>query len=350
MLTETNNKLKPYKAHISNEKRLIELLPLGTPLSILIDPCNICNFKCTFCPTSDAKLLKSVGRPKGIMDFNLFCKIIEDIKEFKEKIKRLHLYKDGEPFLNKDLSSMISCAKQSNVADYIETTTNASLISKNVAKEIIEAGLDVIRISIEHINDDGYKKVTGSFSDYEMIRKNVEYLFNLKQKMNSSLKIHAKIIDVGLSDSEKHKFIQDFSNISDSINIDTLMGWSNSDIKDFTLGNESTIKTNIDSNYFLKKDRKVCPEPFKTMSINFNGLVSVCCVDWSLGTVIGDVNNESLFNIWNGEKLQRFRILHLSQQRNQIKACSNCHYIQGMRPISDLDGYTEDLLKVYNNI
>ena len=62
-----------------------------------------CNFRCTFCPTGDYELLKSVSRPLGVMPYELFCKIIDDLKEFPEKLKSLRLYKDGEPFLNKNL-------------------------------------------------------------------------------------------------------------------------------------------------------------------------------------------------------------------------------------------------------
>src|SRR5690606_29355423 len=44
-------------------KPLRETLPLSVPETIHLDPTNLCNFKCTFCPTGDRALLKSVGRP-----------------------------------------------------------------------------------------------------------------------------------------------------------------------------------------------------------------------------------------------------------------------------------------------
>ena len=87
--------------------KLITLLPLDTPLSLLIDPSNICNFQCKFCPTGDKELLKSVNRPKGMMEYDLFCKIVDDIAGFNKKIRKIDIYKDGEPFLNKDVCRMI---------------------------------------------------------------------------------------------------------------------------------------------------------------------------------------------------------------------------------------------------
>lgn len=330
---------------LSGYRKLAEVLPLPGPFTIHVDPTNRCNFKCTFCPTGDFDLLKSVQRPKGDMSIELFVKIIDDIAEFDKKVKRLHLYKDGEPFLHRDLGAMIGYAKNKDVAESVETTTNGSLLTQKRAVEIIEAGLDQIRISVYHVTNQGYQQLTETFSNYERVRQNVELLFNEKTRRGSHLRIHTKIIDVKLSEQEKEKFKTDFGPISDTININNLMGWSLSGSKDFTLGYPTT--GGDDGTSPLKKDRKVCPDPFKTMSVNFNGLVSICCVDWSLGTIVGDVRTERLVDIWNGEKLHRFRMLHLTGQRQRIPACANCQYLQGMHPMTDLDDHAAELAKVY---
>jgi len=269
---------------------LADLLPLAMPLSLLIDPTNKCNFQCTFCPTGDSGLLDSVGRSLGFMDYDLFTKIIDDLgsmcSEEGGKLRKLDLYKDGEPLLNKKLASMIAYAKEKEVSDQVAVTTNGAALTKKRASELLESGLDFIRISIEHVNDDGYREITKTFSDYDRIRRNVEVLYNEKIRTNNDLHMHVKIVDTGLSEEEKEKFIADFSPISDTINIDCLMGWSNgydkeNDIPISSLhGMTGTNKQN---------EQIVCPEPFKTLAVNFDGTVSVCCVDWSHGTVVGDL-------------------------------------------------------------
>jgi len=327
-----------------NIKTQLYKLPFQTPIEVMIDVANICNFRCLFCPTGDPELLKSVGRPQGIMDFKLFCKIIDDINEFDRKVEILHLYKDGEPFLNDRLGEMIAYTKSKNIAKSVETTSNGSLIDESKAIEIIEAGLDWIRISVAHINNDGYKKITQTYSDYETIRKNVEFLFYEKTKRKSSLGIHTKILDVRFTFSEIKKFLEDFGKISDLVTRDTLMGWSLSEVKDFTLG--LSIKTGTDGFIPLNKNRKVCPVSFYMMTINFNGIVTVCCVDWSWGTVIGDVRKESLFDIWNGDRMKEFRMLHLKGERSKIKVCANCQYLQGLdNQLNGIDDYSEYFLK-----
>lgn len=332
-----------YRGHI----KLAENLPLSTPLMIMVDVCNICNFRCSFCPTAATELLKSFKRPQGVMELELFYKIIDDISEFDKKIKTLQLHKDGEPFLNKNLGKMISCAKSRDIADSIAVASNGSLIDESRAIEVIKAGLDRIKISVEHVNAQGYKKITATYSDYETIRKNVEFLFRERNRNKSNLQILAKIIDTGLSPDEKGKFLEDFTSISDNVNIDTLMGWSLCEESDFTLG--TNVSVGMDSKTPIKRDRKICPLPFYTMAINFNGMVSVCCVDWSWGTIIGDARKEKLIDIWNGKKMKEFRRMHLRNQRSKINTCANCHYLLGLNQRSDIDNYSGELLVKFDN-
>ena len=48
---------------------------------------------------------------------------------------------------------------------------------------------------------------------------------------------------------------------------------------------------------------KVCPQIFKSMQINSDGRVIPCCIDFKTANLIGDLNKESVKNIWNGQEL-----------------------------------------------
>ncbi|MEK7072626.1 MAG: radical SAM/SPASM domain-containing protein [Patescibacteria group bacterium] len=329
-----------------NFKQLSEVLPLEVPLSLLIDPSSVCNFKCSFCPTGHPQMLAKAARPNGMMNFDLFCKIVDDVQKFDKKLEKINLCKDGEPFLNKNLVKMVAYAKKKDIANNISITSNGALINEFDARGLIDAGLDSIRISIEHVDDAGYKKVTNTPTKYEHVRRNVEYLFNEKRKRKSGLKIYAKLIDTGLSDFEKKKFTDDFSGISDFININPVDGRSNSQGYDFTLGQGISSATAY-ANTMSKMDRQVCPHPFYSMAINFNGSVSVCCIDWGFNVIIGNVNKESLVDIWRGKKLRNFRMLHLKGERKKINICADCHVVIGSPVESDIDGVANSLLAVY---
>ena len=55
-------------------------LPYNVPYQIYIDPSNLCNFKCNFCPTGNTKLMKNIQRPAGMMKMATFKKFIDDTK------------------------------------------------------------------------------------------------------------------------------------------------------------------------------------------------------------------------------------------------------------------------------
>lgn len=141
------------------------VIPLKTPFIINVDPSDKCNFECKFCPTGDRTLMEATeGRNFGYMKFELFKKIVDDICAFEDKIKVLRLYKDGEPLINPHFADMVRYAKETNCCDRVDTTTNASLLTKEKSLAIIDAGLDRINISIEGVSNEHYL----NFSNYKM--------------------------------------------------------------------------------------------------------------------------------------------------------------------------------------
>ena len=166
-------KIKP-RIDLVNRTKLETVIPLAVPFIINIDPSDKCNFQCKFCPTGDRELMKATkGRNFGAMDFGLYKKIVDDLREFEKPVKVLRLYKDGEPLLNRHFGEMIRYAKKSRLCDRVDTTTNASLLTQEKSLEIIEAGLDRINISIEGVNAAQYREFSKYGVDFEKLVKNM---------------------------------------------------------------------------------------------------------------------------------------------------------------------------------
>jgi len=326
---------------------LAQELPLPAPYLVHVDPTNQCNFRCRFCPTGQPDLLKKVGRPSGRMDLGLFEKILGDLLKFPERIKVLHLYKDGEPLLHPDFGRMARLARTRNVADRINLTTNAALLTMQRADEILDAQVDLVRVSVEHVTDDGYRQQTGTFGHYDRIVENVARLFAERERRGARTRIWVKIIRLGLTEAELEKFGRDFAGICDECLVMTPMGWSRTDLYDFTLGSNPTTGDNGETP--LRPDRIVCPYPFYSLAVNYDGSVSVCCADWSHATVIGDVRTTALTDIWNGPALQELRRLHLQGNRSCNGACAHCHTMQGLPDDSDLDAERQRLLPLFSD-
>lgn len=191
---------------IANKNRaaLQDVLPLQTPYSIFVDVCNACNFKCKFCAAQYAKERR--GYSNTIMSFELFKKIIDDLCEFKERVKVIRLYGNGEPLLNKDFPKMLEYVKSKNISEWIETVTNGSMLNPALNRQLVE-GLDRIRISVEGIDAEDYQKVSGVYLDWEKFIKNIKDLYDNK----GNCEIYIKTVDTSVNSEAKKRKI--FSNI-----------------------------------------------------------------------------------------------------------------------------------------
>jgi len=82
------------RINLEDRTPLQDVIPLATPFVLFVDPSSACNFQCTFCPTGDRDLIRSCGRYQGVLDFDLYKKIIDEL--FKGHKNKGFLYKKKE--------------------------------------------------------------------------------------------------------------------------------------------------------------------------------------------------------------------------------------------------------------
>jgi MoaA/NifB/PqqE/SkfB family radical SAM enzyme len=256
------------------------------------------------------------------MDWEVYTKIIDQFKEFPEKVKTLRLYKDGEPLMNRNFPAMVKYAKKSGYFQTIDTTTNGRLLNYETSKAIINAGIDKIFISVP--------------KDYDSM-----YLLRIKNlyKNRGNCHVFAKIAGDFLTDQEKQTFLDYFSPITNSIAIEhTANCWPDYDTKG--LNKEVGIYGQP-----IEKDVLVCPYPFYTLTINSNGTVPCCFVCWNNKVLLGDLaKGDTAYSIWNGDVLKQRRITMLKGLRNTLDFCGKCeHNTVGMP--DRIDDYREEILK-----
>ncbi len=326
--------IKP-RIDLENRTKLETVIPLSVPFIINVDPTDKCNFQCKFCPTGDRELMKNTpGRNFGNMDFDLFKKIVDDICEFEKPIKVLRLYKDGEPTINPHFADMIRYAKEKKCSERVDTTTNASLLTPAKNLEIIDAGIDRINISIEGINAEQYMDFSKYKIDYDKLVENVRHLYENKKQCEIIIKINGDT----LSKEEENKFYELFGDIADGVYIEHIMScWPNFELHD--------VKVNEEVGIFGQSinEVQVCPYVFYSFSINSDGKVSLCFIDWSKKLIIGDVNTESVKSIWQGEKLRNYQKMFLRKDRKKHPICGNCGQMSHGNP-DNIDAYAEELL------
>jgi MoaA/NifB/PqqE/SkfB family radical SAM enzyme len=326
--------VKP-RIELENRTKLETVIPLATPFTLFIDPSDVCNFQCQFCPSGNKKLLKEVHRTPKIMDFDLYKKIIDDICAFDEPLKVLRLYKDGEPLLNPRFTEMIAYAKRRGCAKSIDTTTNGSLLKHEFNQRLIDAGIDRINISVEGVTAEHYRTFSRYSLDFDSFVANIRDLYEHR----GGCEICVKICGDTLTEDEKAAFYRIFGDISDRIFIEHVAPcWPEYDMQGITVNSCVGIYGQP------IKEVSVCPYLFYSLSINSDGKASLCFLDWARKLIVGDANVESIKEIWNGNRLYEYRKMHLEMRRKQHPVCGSCGQLTHCLP-DDIDAYAGALLE-----
>jgi len=153
---------------------------------------DVCNFKCGYCLPDGYKIDKSDNRT--------FINI-EEIRRLAKALSELGVSKirltGGEPTIRKDFFEIIKTIKKNSGIKKTVITTNGYRLDK-IAYDIKNSGLDGINISIDSLDANTFKKITGHNRLGEILRGIKEL-----QKMNfKNIKINAVLLK-GVNDTEK---------------------------------------------------------------------------------------------------------------------------------------------------
>jgi len=283
------------------------------PKVILIDTISYCNLRCSMC------VHKEMVRKKGIMPWNLFTKIIDEIAEVDKNV-RVWMVFFGEALLLKrktpSIFDMIAYAKSKGLTDVV-LNSNGNLLDHKAAKGLIESGLDAIYIGIDAFKPETYAKVRVG-GNYEKTVNNVVNLIELKRQMNSeNPKVFVQFVEMDINTNEKEDFIKFWAAKGAIVKIRPKVSWAGMiNAPNLILGNE---------------ERWPCYWAMQTISITDTGKVVTCAVDLDAKYVAGDVNEKPLKEIWNGG-LKKLRHLHISKKFEDLpEICRDCKDWQSAR-------------------
>jgi hypothetical protein len=234
--------------------------------SIEIETINRCNGTCSFCPVnhnSDPRNLRK-------MDERLFIKIIDELKEMNY-LGRIALHSNNEPFLDKRLIEFAKYAKENLPKAFLYLYTNGTLVTMDKFFEVMKY-LD--RIYFDNYDDD-LKLSDNAIAINAYCMKN--------RKMNERVEIILR---------KQNEVL-------------------------YTRGGQAP---NNQKKEILKQ---TCILPFKQMVIRPDGKCSLCCNDALGKNTLGDVNKNTLYEIWGGDKYMKIR-KSISRGRKFVSLCKYC--------------------------
>lgn len=313
---------------------LKDVVPLDTPYAMFIEVSTICNAKCVYCAHSTW-----AGKQEN-MGVELFEKILNDLKIFPRKIKKFDMFGFGEPLCNPNLPALVRMAKESGVVDKVDFITNGMLFSQKNIDELIAAGTDTIRISLQGLDSEIYRKTCGVDINFEKFIENLTYLYANKK----NCKIYMKIADIALDNYENgmKKLHDIFDSISDGVYVEHI-------IPLFPEINYDDIDAKINKqNRRGEKNKrilKVCSKQFFMLRVGVTGDVTSVCCDPTQDLVYGNIYQTHLIDLWNKGKHKSFLKFLLEGRRFSREACKDCVSPNDIGSEKDiLDDDTDEIL------
>ena len=153
---------------------------------------DVCNFKCGYCLPNGYQINKSDNRKFLHLD---------EIKRLTKVFSRLGVQKirltGGEPTVRKDFFEIIRILKNETGIKKVVITTNGYNLDKK-AKMLIDSGLNGINISIDSLDRNTFKNITG----HDRLPEILKGIQNLQDLNFENIKINAVLLN-GVNASEK---------------------------------------------------------------------------------------------------------------------------------------------------
>jgi MoaA/NifB/PqqE/SkfB family radical SAM enzyme len=286
------------------------------------------------------------------MSWALFTSIVDQVPG----LARAVLHGVGEPMLVKDLPRMISYLKARGI--YVLFNTNGTLLAPRKRQEIIDSGLDELRVSLDAAEAASFLKVRGK-DMFDRIVRNVSEFTALQQKTGATLprvslwltglketveqlpgfvRLAARI---GVRDVHLQRLVFDDlgrglaradSSLFEKTQQDEEAAIAEAQAIGATLGVAIDASGATEPGLSLKREHQDAPwsgcrRPWSLMYFTAHGRALPCCIapfsarGYETYT-LGDATQQSLRDIWNGAAYQDFRAALAGD--SPPKPCQNC--------------------------
>jgi MoaA/NifB/PqqE/SkfB family radical SAM enzyme len=279
--------------------RLREYLPFGSYLHLDLELSAACNLSCIMCPYGEGTFDIS---KQGMMPVGMARRALKQARAAGALSVKLNFR--GEPGLSQHLISLV---KEAKTLGYVEViiNTNLTAFSKRRLRDLCDAGLDLLIVSVDGATKETYEKIRVN-ADFDKLKQNLEYVWGLPSRPRVR-------IQMTVQDTNRHEV--------------ELMGqvfgsWSWGPLCDEL--NFNPVRSDNSG------ERKRCPQPFQRIVVLWTGQVLACCSGWGVtpetqtgeDTVIGQFPEQSLTEIWKSRA--RKELLYFARNPTRGGPCKGC--------------------------
>jgi radical SAM protein with 4Fe4S-binding SPASM domain len=277
------------------------------PREIQIQTNTFCNATCVMCPYP--KVSKEVTN--GKMSEELYTEILAQCAH-EPGVCRIEPFLMNEPFTDKRLVDFIAQAKRTVPHAWVTVTTNGSLVRPEVTDRLVHSGLDAIWFSFNGATRETFERIMGV--SYDRVVANIDYLLSVRPP---SLQVFTNMIETKIMAPEVEENIR---------------RWHARGVGSGTsvLVNRGGNVENYDELNYRPRHHtpiRICDLLYHKMYVLYNGDVVLCCMDWRRQVVMGNVHQQSLREIWRGERYRHYRKLHEEGRSQELDLCRTCSFV-----------------------
>lgn len=287
------------------------------PGGINIETASRCILNCRMCWSNGEKYRATrCKRPKPLMDMGLYEAILRQIADvYQGKPGIISPIYRGEPLLNKHLPAMIQKASRMNLQ--VLLVTNAMLLTREMSKKLLDAGVWEIAFSVNSHREDTYRRIHIG-GDYHRVRRNIEDFLSLRDEMGRrDVRVCYRVVHQEENESETEEMIRAFFT---------------PDIFNISFQSE-ILRPNAPAGggvawkrFHTIPSRVACWNLWWNCTITTEGNVLPCvtCTNEMQGEVMGNVRENHLMDIWQNGLYSRYRELHLADRIGEVPFCRHC--------------------------
>jgi MoaA/NifB/PqqE/SkfB family radical SAM enzyme len=317
------------------------------PVCLYLEVTNRCNLLCETCPRTFEAL-----EPPADMSWELFTRIVDQVPG----VARAVLHGVGEPMLVRELPAMIRYLKDRGV--YVLFNTNGTLLRPAKFQELIDTGLDELRVSLDAADAKTYLAVRGKDFFHRIVRdvrkftafqRQVDartplvslWLTGLKETVAQLPAFVRLAAEMGVREVHLQRLVFDEAGFGMARAENTLFEQTRREEQDAidaaqAVGAELGVSLDAsgatEPGLSLKqrdgeRPWSTCRRPWSLMYFTAHGRALPCCIapfsarGYETYT-LGDATQQSLREIWNGAAYRDFRENLLGD--TPPKPCQNC--------------------------
>ena len=277
------------------------------PITVSFELTNKCNLACIMCyhGTEAAKKEKFVG-----LTIEGVHKLLAECKD--KALPSIILGSGTELLFAKNAHEVIRLIGESGIMD-VFLRTNGILMDERTIDLIFEAKISRVYVSLDAATKETYKAVRKRDA-LDLIESNIEKLLEERRRRNSETPIMR--VSFVVLDENKHEqslFLEKWKDKVEFVDFQNHQDLSHLQDKETNISNaEIPIP--------------LCSYPFYSLSVLPDGDVAPCCTFYGKEIAVGNIENETLEEIWQGEKIKKLREEILTKNFNDT--CKRCLFFR----------------------